>query len=35
VESWQEIEPALERGAIVSIEDAVLRIRPLPIVRAD
>ena len=35
VESWQEIERALERGAIVSIEDAVLRIRPLPIVRGD
>jgi len=35
VESWAEIEHALERGAIVSIEDAVLRIRPLPIVRGD
>ncbi len=35
VESWQEIEHALERGAIVSIEDALLRIRPLPIARGE
>ena len=32
-ESWSEIEAPLQRGAIVTIEDATLRIRPLPILR--
>lgn len=32
-ESWTEIEGPLQRGAIVAIEDATLRIRPLPIAR--
>jgi predicted nuclease of predicted toxin-antitoxin system len=32
-ECWQEIEDPLRRGAIVTVEDAALRIRLLPIVR--
>ena len=28
---WEELEPALERGALVLIEDASVRIRRLPI----
>ena len=33
VESWSAIEGSLRNGAIVTIEDAAVRIRPLPIGR--
>jgi predicted nuclease of predicted toxin-antitoxin system len=33
VESWGEMKSPFERGAIVTIEEAALRIRLLPIVR--
>jgi predicted nuclease of predicted toxin-antitoxin system len=33
IECWNDIEDALRSGAIVTIEDATVRIRPLPIVR--
>jgi len=29
--AWPEMEPSLQEGAIVVLEDAVLRVRPLPI----
>ena len=32
-ECWPDIEEPLGRGAIVTIEDAAVRIRPLPIAR--
>jgi predicted nuclease of predicted toxin-antitoxin system len=31
IRHWEELEPALGRGAIVLIEDAAVRIRRLPI----
>jgi predicted nuclease of predicted toxin-antitoxin system len=31
LESWKQIENALQDGAIVTLEDATLRIRRLPI----
>lgn len=31
IRNWEELEPALERGAIVLIEDAAVRIRRLPV----
>jgi len=32
-ECWPDIEDSLRQGAIVTVEDAAVRIRPLPIAR--
>ena len=33
--SWSEIEKPLLEGAIVTVEDATLRIRKLPVLREE
>jgi len=33
MKAWEEIEPALEAGALVLLEDASVRIRRLPVGR--